>query len=82
MTKTLLQKLQVKQNRIVKIISYKIKNKQTNKLKPLYEKFKFLNVEGVVSKLKTAKFMIKLNNNKVFTMTKRSTETSRAVAHQ
>ena len=42
--KTLLHKLQVKQNRIVRIVFYKMKRK--TKLKPLYEKLKFLNVEG------------------------------------
>ena len=61
-TKTLLHKLQVKQNHIVRILSRKLKRK--TKLKPLYEKFKFLNVEGVF-KLETAKFMMKLNTNKL-----------------
>ena len=61
-TKTLLHKLQVKQNHIVRILSRKLKRK--TKLKPLYEKFKFLNVEGVF-KLEIAKFMMKLNTNKL-----------------
>ena len=61
-TKTLLHKLQVKQNHIVRILSRKLKRK--TKLKPLYEKFKFLNVEGVF-KLEIAKIMMKLNTNKL-----------------
>ena len=61
-TKTLLHKLQVKQNHIVRILSRKLKRK--TKLKPLYEKFKFLNVEGIF-KLEIAKFMMKLNTNKL-----------------
>ena len=60
-TKTLLRKLQVKQNHIVKIISNKMKRK--TKLKSLYKKFKFLNVESAF-KLETAKFMVKLIANK------------------
>ena len=61
-TKTqVLRKFQVKQNYIVRIISYKSKRK--TKFKPLYGKFHFLNVEGVF-KLETAKFMVKLNTNK------------------
>ena len=61
-TKTLFHKLQVKQNHTVRIISYKMKRK--TKLKPLYEKLKFLNVEGIF-KLEIAKFIIKLNTNKL-----------------
>ena len=61
-TKTLLHKLQVKQNHIVRIISYKLKRK--TKLKPLYEKLKFLNVEGIF-RLEITKFMMKLNTNKL-----------------
>ena len=61
-TKTFFHKLQVKQNHIVRILSYKMKRK--TKLKPFYKKFKFLNVEGVF-KLETAEFMMKLNTNKL-----------------
>ena len=61
-TKSLLHRLQVKQNHIVRIISNKMKKK--NKLKPFYEKFKFLHLEGIF-RLKTAKFMMKLNTNKL-----------------
>ena len=61
-TKTPLHKLQVKQNPIVRIISYKLNRK--TKLKPLYEKLKFLNVEDIF-KLEIAKFMMKLNSNKL-----------------
>ena len=43
--KTLLHTLQVEQSHIVRMISYKMKRK--TKLKPLYEKLKFLNVEGI-----------------------------------
>ena len=60
-TKTLLLKLQVEQNHIARIISFKMKRKA--KLKPLYEK-KNLNVEEVF-KLEIAKFMMKLNTNKL-----------------
>ena len=48
-----------KQNKIILLESFPIKKK---KLKPLYEKLKFLNVEGVFE-LETAKFMVKLNTN-------------------
>ena len=61
-TKTLLHKLQVKQNHIVRIISHKMKRK--TKLKPLYEKLKFRNVEGIF-RLEIAKLMMKLNTNEL-----------------
>ena len=38
--------------------------KRKTKLKPLYEKLKFLNVEGIF-RLKIAKFMMKHNTNKL-----------------
>ena len=60
--KHLLHKLQVKQNHVVRIISYIMKRK--TKLKPLHEKLKFLNVEGIF-RLEIAKFMMKLNTSKL-----------------
>ena len=56
-TKTSLSKLQIKQNRIIKLIcnnSY-----QRTKLKPLYEKLQALNIKGIYS-LEVAKFMVKV----------------------
>ena len=38
--------------------------KRKTKLKPLYEKLKFLNVEDIF-RLEIAKFMMKLNTNKL-----------------
>ena len=61
-TKTSLSKLQVKQNRIIKLIcnnSY-----QRTKLKPLYEKLQALNIKGIYS-LEVAKFMVKVHLNKL-----------------
>ena len=60
--KTLLYNLQVKQNHIARIIYNKMKRK--TKLKPLYKKLKFLNVEGLF-RLEIAKFIMKLNTNKL-----------------
>ena len=61
-TKTSLSKLQVKQNRIIKLIcnnSY-----QRTKLKTLYEKLQALNIKGIYS-LEVAKFMVKVHLNKL-----------------
>ena len=61
-TKTSLSKLQVKQNRIIKLICNNSYHR--TKLKPLYEKLQALNVKGIYS-LEVAKFMVKVHLNKL-----------------
>ena len=61
-TKTNLSELQVKQNRIIKLIcnnSY-----QRTKLKPLHEKLQALRIKGIYS-LEVAKFMVKVHLHKL-----------------
>ena len=61
-SKTIKHKLQVKQNRIIKTLCYKFCTK--TRLKPLYEQLQVLNIDEIY-KLEVAKFMAKVNLNKL-----------------
>ena len=60
--KTIKHKLQVKQNRIIKTLCNKFGTK--TRLKPLYEQLQVLNIDEIY-KLEVAKFMAKVNLNKL-----------------
>ena len=61
-SKTIKHKLQVKQNRIIKTLCNKFATKTT--LKPLYKQLQVLNIDEIY-KLEVAKFMAKVNLNKL-----------------
>ena len=61
-SKTIKHKLQVKQNRIIKTLCNKFGTKI--RLKPLYEQPQVLNIDDIY-KLEVAKFMAKINLNKI-----------------
>ena len=61
-SKTIKHKLQVKQNRIIKTLCNKFGTK--TRLKPLYEQLQVLNIDEIY-KLEVAKFMAKVNLNKL-----------------
>jgi len=63
-TKTIMRKLQVKQNPIVKIICNKLGRK--TRLLPLYKSLNLLNIENIY-KLELAKFMIKIHAKNLLT---------------
>ena len=61
-SETIKNKLQVKQNRIIKTLCNKFGTK--TRLKPLYEQLQVLNIDEIY-KLNVAKFMAKVNLNKL-----------------
>ena len=61
-SQTIKHKLQVKQNRIIKTLCNKFGTK--TRLKPLYEQLQVLNIDEIY-KLEVAKFMTKVNLNKL-----------------
>ena len=62
-SKTIKHKLQVKQNRIIKTLCNKLGTKIS--LKPLYEQLQVLNIDETYKLLEVAKFMAKVNLNKL-----------------